>query len=109
MADLTVQIVSLPGLTPTYGAAAAGGDAFVNSGKDFIHIKNGHTSPQTVTINSQAVCNQGFDHDDAVVVTNAQERMIGPFPKDRFNDSADKVQITYSGVVALTIAILRLP
>lgn len=109
MADLTVQIVSLPGLTPAYGAAAAGGDAFPSSGKEFIHIKNGHTSPQTVTVNSQAACNRGFDHDVAVVVTNAQERMIGPFPKDRFNDSADKIQLTYSGVTALTIAIVRLP
>jgi hypothetical protein len=107
MADLTVQSVSLAGLTPVYGAAAAGGDAFVNSGKDFIHIKNGHTSPQTVTVNSQGACSQGFDHDVAVSVTNAQERMIGPFPKDRFNDAADKVQLTYSGVVALTIAIVR--
>jgi hypothetical protein len=109
MADLTVQSVSLTGLTPTYGTTAAGGDAFVNSGRDFIHIKNGHTSSQTVTINSQGACSQGFDHDVAVVVPNAQERMIGPFPKDRFNDSLDKVQLTYSGVTALTIAIVRLP
>ena len=47
----------------------------------------------------------GTTPDDAVVVvTNAEERMIGPFHKAAFNDANGKVQITYSGVVALTIA-----
>jgi hypothetical protein len=109
MSTLTNQSIVAAGLEATYAACAGGGDDFVNSGKDFIHIKNGHTSPQTVTINSQAACNQGFDHDIAVEVTNGEERLIGPFPKDRFNNASDKVLLTYSGVTALTIAILRLP
>lgn len=104
--QLTVQVCSLAGLTPSYVAANVDGNFFPNSGKEFIHIKNAHTSPQTITINSQTNCNQGFDHDDAVVVTNAQERMIGPFPKDRFNDGSGYVQITYSGVTALTLAVV---
>ena len=109
MPILTNQIVTLAAIAPSYAACAAGGDEFVNSGRDFIHIKNGHTSPQTVTVNSQTVCDQGVDHDVPVVVTNAQERMIGPFPKGRFDDTGGKVQLTYSGVVALTIAIVRVP
>ncbi len=109
MATLNNQVVVLPGIMPSYAACAAGGDEFVNSGRDFIHIKNGHTSPQTVTVNSQAPCDQGVDHDAAVVVTNAQERMIGPFPKNRFDDAGGKVQLTYSGVTALTIAVVRVP
>lgn len=109
MATLTVQTVALAGITPTYAAAAAGGDEFVNSGREMIHIKNAHTSSWTVTVNSQTACSQGFDHDNAVVVTNAQERMIGPFPKSRFDDANGKVQITYTGVTALTIAIIQVP
>jgi hypothetical protein len=109
MATLSIQIAVIAGLTPAYGACAAGGDEFVNSGREVIHVKNGHTAPQTVTVNSQAACSQGFDHDAAVVVTNAQERIIGPFPKARFDDPNAKVQLTYSGVTALTIAVIQVP
>ena len=107
MSTLNVQKVVLAGLSPTYGEAAVGGDEFVNSGREFIHVKNGHTSPQTVTVNSQAVCSQGFDHDIPVEIPASEERMIGPFPKDRFDDAGGKVQITYSGVTALTIAAVQ--
>ena len=109
MSTLTVQVVSLAGIAPSYAAAGAGGDEFVNSGHEFLHVKNGHTSPQTVTANSQKACSQGFDHDVAVAVPNGAERMIGPFPKDRFDDPAGKVQITYSGVTALTVAVVQVP
>jgi len=109
MATLSVQIAVLAGLTPAYSACAAGGDEFANSGREVIHVKNGHTAPWTVTANSQAICSQGYDHDAAVVVTNAQERIIGPFPKARFDDANAKVQLTYSGVTALTIAVIRVP
>jgi hypothetical protein len=109
MATLSVQVAVLAGIKPTYASCAGGGDEFVNSGREFIHIKNGHTSPQTVTVNSQTVCSQGFDHDAAVAVTNAEDRIIGPFPKSRFDDANGKVQLTYSGVTALTIAIVQVP
>ena len=107
MSTLNVQKVVLAGLSPTYGTAAAGGDEFVNSGREFIHVKNGHTGPQTVTVNSQEPCNQGYDHDAPVEIPASEERMIGPFPKDRFDDAGGKVQITYSGVTALTIAAVQ--
>jgi hypothetical protein len=109
MSTLSVQVVILGGLSPSYAAAAAGGDEFVNSGREFIHVKNGHTSAQTVTVNSQAPCNQGYDHDAQVSVPASEERMIGPFPKSRFDDAGGKVQITYSGVTALTIAVVQVP
>lgn len=107
MATLTVQKVDLAGLAPTYAAAAVGGDEFVNSGKEFIHVKNGGAGAITVTVNSQALCNQGFDHDAAVSVPASGERMIGPFLKARFDDANAKVQITYSGVTSVTIAVIQ--
>ena len=107
MSTLNIQKVVLGGLSPTYAAASAGGNEFENSGREFIHVKNGHTSPQTVTVNSQVVCNQGFDHDVAVAIPASEERMIGPFPQSRFNDAGGKVQVTYSGVTALTIAAVQ--
>jgi len=109
VATLSVQIVVLGGLTPSYGAAAGGGDEFLNSGREFIHAKNGAGVSQTVTVNSQVACNQGADHDAAVAIPAGQERMIGPFPKNRFDDANGKVQITYSAVASLTVAVVRVP
>ena len=109
MATLTKQSVVLTGLNPSYVAAAAGGDEFVNSGRAFIHVKNGGAGSIDVTVDSQAPCSQGYDHDAVVAVPAGEERMIGPFPKDRFNDSSEKVQITYSGVTSVTIAVVEVP
>lgn len=109
MATLTVSNINHTGLAPSFTAAAGGGDQFANDGRIFIYVKNAHTSGQTVTVNSQSNCSFGFDHDVAVSVpaTNG-ERLIGPFPTSRFNDSSGNVQITYSGVTSLTIAAIRL-
>lgn len=109
MATLAVQKVVVTGLTPSYAAAAAGGDQFANSGKAMIHAKNASAGSLTVTVNSQTNCSQGFDHDAAVAIPAGQERMIGPFPKGRFDDANGNVQITYSGVTSLTVAVVEVP
>ncbi len=106
MATLTVQTIVLAAITPTYAAAAAGGDAFANNGKTFFHVKNGGAGSINVTVNSQVNCDQGFDHDQVVAVANGAEKMIGPFPTNRFNDTSSPplVQITYSAVTSVTVA-----
>ena len=105
----TPQVIALAGIIPTLVAAEAGGDEFVNSGRDFIHVKNSGAET-TVIINSQVNCSQGVDHDVTVTIPlTTGWKMIGPFPKDRFNDTAGKVQITYGDHTNLTIGIVRLP
>ena len=42
MPTLTPQVIVLTGITPALVAADVGGDDFLNSGRDFIHIKNGY-------------------------------------------------------------------
>ncbi len=108
MATLTPQEINHTGVFTTYAAAAGGGDQFSNDGRHFVFIKNGHSSPQSVIANSQSLCDQGADHDITVVVTNAEDEMFGPFPPSRFNDGSGFVQLTYTGVVSLTIAIMHL-
>jgi hypothetical protein len=106
MATLNKQAIAMTGLNPSYGAAAGGGDQFLNTGKEFLHVKNGGGAPVNVTIDSQTACNQGFDHNLVVAVTNGQERIIGPFDPGRFNDANGYVQIAYSGVGDVTVAVL---
>lgn len=110
MADLVVKKVVKTGLNPddpAYVACTEGGDAVLNSGKTFLHVKNGHSGAWVVTVNSVQPCSQGFDHDVAVSVPASEERMIGPFARDRFNDANQKLAITYDGVTALTIAAIE--
>lgn len=109
MATLAVQKAVVTGLTPSYSAAAGGGDQFANSGKAMLHIKNGSGGSINVTVNSQTNCSQGFDHDAVVAVPAGAERMIGPFPKGRFDDANGNVQITYSAVTSLTVAVVEVP
>ncbi len=110
MAQLTVQKVVPAGLGPTYQAAAGGGDTFLNDGQTMLHVKNTSGGAITVTVNSIAACDQGFDHDVVVSVpATTGDRMIGPFPTGRFNDANGLVSITYSGVTNLTVAPIQLP
>jgi len=110
MAELTVKEVSKTGLNPNdpvYVSCAGGGDEAVNEDYTFLHVVNGHSGAWVVTVNSVKACDQGFDHDVEVSVPASEERMIGPFDRGRFNDSAGKIQITYDGVTALTIAAIK--
>lgn len=104
MALLNVQKASLTGLAPTFTAAAAGGDAFVNDGRTLLYVKNGGASEITVTVNSQQPCNYGFDHDLQVAIPASGERIIGPFRQDRFNDANGQVVVTYTAVTSVTVA-----
>ena len=112
MAVITPQVIVAAGIVRSHEGCASGGDEFVNSGRHYISVINAHAAdPRTVTINSQINCNQGVDHDVAITITAGQdEKIFGPFPKNRFNDADGKVQITYSDSAAdLTIAVFELP
>lgn len=107
---ITPQRVVLTGIKPTYEDALDGGNEFVNSGRHFIHAKT--TAEVTVHVTSQTPCNQGGDHPIAVAISIAEgEKMIGPFPKDRFDDPDGKVQITYTPTtgVGITLAVIEVP
>lgn len=109
MATLTVQEISRSAITPSYGAAAGGGDQFPNDGRTYLHIKNGGGSSITLTIATQLTVDGKAVADDAITVTNAQERVVGPFPPGIYNDANGMVQLTYSGVTSVTVGAFRLP
>lgn len=104
---LTVQVMAVTGITPTYGAAAADGNDFVNDGRTFLQVKNSGAST-TVTVDSPTLCDQGEAHDVTVTVgATTGDKMIGPFNPKRFNSSAGKVTATYSQVTGITVAAIQ--
>jgi len=107
MAQLAVQRATLAGIAPTYNVTAAAGDTFFNDGKTYLHIKNANgAATRTVTINSLVNCDQGVDHNAEIVVPISGERVVGPFPRNRFNTAAGLVGMTYTSEADLTIAVV---
>jgi hypothetical protein len=105
---LTVQTISLEGITPTFAAATDGGDEFLNNGRTVLHIKNGDTVEKTVVINSAKACNFGYDHDVSVTLGPNSSVQIGPFDTSRFNDANNRVTVLYDAVTSLTVAAVTL-
>lgn len=113
MSVLTIQPQTEAGDEASYVAAAAGGDEVTNvDGDTVLHIKNGHSSAQTVTITAQDTNATNPKHgavtkaDASIAISANGEAHIGPFRRTAFNDSGGSIQITFSGVTLLTIAAL---
>jgi hypothetical protein len=110
VATLVVYEPTRNGDSKTYVAGASGGDQVPNDGQTILHFKNTSGGPITATINSQRTCDQGFDHDEAVVVgASTGDEMAGPYSPTRFNDGSGFVQITYSAnpPTGLTVVAVR--
>lgn len=108
MALLAVQDITRAGILPAFVAAATPGNWFPNTGRTFVMVRNGSASPITVTLDSVRVCDQGFDHNEIVTIPATSDRMIGPFPPDRFNNMEGRATINYSAVTTVTVGVFNL-
>jgi hypothetical protein len=112
MADLTLQEFDLAGLTPSFSAADVAGDSFVNNGKTLLYVKNGDASSHDVTLNIQkTITIGGIDitlSNPTVTVPASDEKIIGPFSQDWFNDADGNVSVDYDAVTSVTVAALKL-
>lgn len=112
MAILTVQSFDESGTALTMSAASSGGDQFSNTGKQMVVIHNTDASSKTVTVVAQ---NTEYTKPDIGVVTKSSQQLsvpasgigiIGPFPINPYNDSNRNVQITYSAVTGVNVAVV---
>jgi hypothetical protein len=98
---------SVAGAAITYQAAAGGGDYYVNTGRQMLHVRNGGGSPITVSIARVSACNQGTVHAaDTVVIPNAEDRLVAAKDPVVYNDANGRVQITYTGVTTVTVGVI---
>lgn len=107
MAVLSSQSIVRAGLSPAYASAAGGGDSFANTGKEFLHVKNDDASSKTVTIVTQSTVDGLSVSDRTVTVPAGESRMIGPFQTAIYNDDNSRVNVTYSAVTSVTVAVFK--
>jgi hypothetical protein len=107
MAVLAVQIITRTGLKPVYSAASTAGDEFVNSGSEFIHVKNGGGTSRIVSIVTPLLVDGLAVVDREVTVPAGEEKMIGPFQSAVYSN-AGSVSLTYDSITSLTLALLKL-
>ena len=115
--ELTVQDIVRTGLEATYVAGDASNDhSFDNYGERvLIHIINAGGVDVTATVISSVVVDGLGVDDEPVVVTQAEDRFIGPFESSIFdqedpdNNIARAVFVDLDTAASVTIAALRLP
>jgi hypothetical protein len=107
--ELDVEDVVRTGLDPTYSAAEADGNNWKNPNSNtFCHVKNGSASSVTVTIDATKTVSGLNVADLTVAVPASEERIIGPFPRETFNQGDGTVHIDYSASADVTIGVFRL-
>lgn len=104
MATLTEQKINRPGASVGFVAASGGGDDFVNTGSQFLVIKNDDASTKTVTVVTTEVVDGNAVADLTVAVPAGDIVVVGTFFVSVYGPS---VSITYSDVTSLSVVVLR--
>lgn len=92
-----------------YVAANAAGDMFANNGKMSYRVKNGSGAGITVTVQSVADP-YGRTGDQVIAVAAGAEVVVGLLDPALWNQRSGNigfVQITYSAVASVTVAIIQ--
>ena len=106
MATLTAIVPTYAGVNLGPVAAAAGGDKFVNTGNELLYIKNGGGSSINLTLDAQAVSGLPIT-DPVIAVAAGAEKILGPFDPRYFTDSSGFLNLSYSAVTSVTVAVIQ--
>ena len=104
MAILTPQAISVTGVTPTFVAAAGGGDSAYPLPNLFLRVKNGSGSPINVTL---AVPGSRYGQANPSVVVSVPATtgdVLIKLPPELI-DLNGLIQVTYSAVTTVTVAL----
>lgn len=110
MAVLTATAAAAAGVTLSGAAASAGGDSFVNTGKEVLVVKNTGgsdcilTFTTPITVDGQAVAER-----TVTVPATTGYKVIGPFRPGVYNDTGivgGSVAVAYDQVTSVTVQLL---
>lgn len=109
--SLTVTEISCsspPDLTSLLTAVdAANGNNFAHSGTTFLAVKNASGSSITVTVATPYTQDSLSLADLTATVEDGETRLIGPFPRDSYEQSDGKVNVDWSSGTSVTVAVLK--
>jgi lysophospholipase L1-like esterase len=108
MALLTLQTLSAPSLTPSYGAVSASDTVAALDDRMFLHVKNAGGSPDTVTIVIPGNDQFGSAIPDPTVSVPATtgDRMIPLIPA-MADPATGLITVTHSFTTTVTCALIR--
>jgi hypothetical protein len=111
-ATLAVTTMSRSGFdmeTVAVAADAAKSDKWLNTGAEFVAVKNGGGSPITLTLTfgAGAVVDGVTPTSKTVSVTNGHTFLVGPFPPGLYNDANGYMIVSYSAVTSVTVAVVK--
>lgn len=111
--DVTVQTVAVGGLVLADEAANVDGERFINTGKEFLLVRNAAGAPVNVTLVTGKTVDGLAVADRVVAVANGTTALIGPLSTDLYNQpgptDAGKVHVDFSSVTNIFVAAVRLP
>jgi hypothetical protein len=107
VAVLAVQRSKVGGTDLTFAAAAAGGDSFPPGDRVVLHVRNADVSAKTVTVVVPGNTKYGQAAPDVTVTVPAGgQTVIGPFPPDLADPADGQVDVLYSAVTSVTVALV---
>lgn len=107
MATLTSVKPTFAGVLLGAAAAAGGGDKFLNDGNVLLYVKNGGGGSINVTVAAPGTPGGLTITAPVVAVAAGAEKILGPFDPKYFNDSSGYVNLTYSSVTTVTVAVIQ--
>ncbi len=96
--------ITRTGITDTLSAANVDGNYYTNTGKEFLEVANGSGGSINVIIGAY-VDSTSITAFKTIAVGAGARKKIGPFPTSPYNDASGYVQITYSAVTSVTVAV----
>jgi hypothetical protein len=107
--DLTVEVITDTGNTnPTFDALHADGQMFVNTGAEFIVVKNGNASTLTLTITTPQTVAGLAVADRTVTLLTTEDSYIGTFRKDLYDQpsGADAGKVYIDGDIQASVTLM---
>ncbi len=108
--QIVVQQITRTGLEETTVAAETDGNSWNNTGKEILHIINGATDC-IITVDTPRGVDGQVTTSRTVTCTANEERFIGPFPPEDFNQRGslgDIVHVDYDVITNVTVAVIRI-
>lgn len=112
MATLTTQSITRAGVTPTYAAAAGGGDACEVGDDIYLHVKNTDAATRTVTLaipsSASTYPNVTYTNVAVTIPATTGDKLIGPISALFKDATTGLCTITYSAATNVTIGCFKL-